>query len=65
MALLHNQSVVATGKIEQVQLEKQNVTDVGSGRECGLKLKLPALPAVGDILQSYREEIRKKKLIIA
>ncbi len=65
VALLHSQSVVATGKIEQVQLEKQNVADVGAGRECGLKLKLQVLPAVGDILQSYREEIRKKKLIIA
>ena len=63
--VLRQQTEVATGKIEQLQLNKENADEVNSGRECGMKLNLTASVAVGDTIQAYTEKIIPKKLTIS
>lgn len=48
--------------IEQLQEAKKAVPEVGSGRECGLKLHTSVPVEAGDVLEVYIHEVRKRKL---
>ncbi|MFA6198155.1 MAG: translation initiation factor IF-2 [Patescibacteria group bacterium] len=65
VAVLRQQVEIATGKIEQLQLNKEGVDEVNSGRECGMKLNLTAAVQAGDTIQAYTETTRLKKLILS
>ena len=60
-------SVLMTGKVSQVQQEKEDVTEANDGSECGIRFeavdsKNMADIAVGDILEIYQEEKLAKTL---
>ena len=64
--LLKKKAVIGEGKILKVQRGKENVRSVATGSECGLELNLKLsgtlLPAVGDIVEAYYIEQRRKAL---
>ncbi len=59
-----NNKLVGRAKVTQLQLDKKDVSEVNSGKECGLKLKSDCLIEIGDRLVANDEEFKKKKLII-
>jgi translation initiation factor IF-2 len=54
--------LIAQGRLLQLQLGKQNVSEVKSGQECGVKYQGKPVLAEGDILEAYKEEKVMKKL---
>lgn len=59
-------SVIFSGKITQLQHNKEDVPEVQQGRECGM-LFMPSSPqdtfiSVGDELLAYEEELKQKTL---
>lgn len=54
--------VVGTGKITQLQRNKDNTDEVGSGNECGVTFEGNIKVQVGDTLVAYSEESRKRTL---
>lgn len=53
---------VASGKITQLQMNKQNAKDVSSGNECGLKVEGVTTIAVGDQLVANIKKSKLRKL---
>lgn len=53
---------VGTGKIEELQQNKVEVDEVRVGKEFGVKAEVTAPIAVGDVLEVYDEEVKKKTL---
>jgi translation initiation factor IF-2 len=62
--ILRDKKEVGEGKIETLQSAKQNVKEVRMGSECGVKIRTKDEIKVGDVLDVYIEEEKKKKLII-
>ncbi len=62
--IVRQKEVIGQALITQLQIDKQAVSEVTSGRECGLKLKSDLAIEVGDRFNVYREETKQKKLII-
>lgn len=54
--------VVGKGKITQLQKNKENTDEVGSGNECGVTFEGNVKVQVGDTLIAYSEESRKRYL---
>ena len=54
--------IVGKGKITQLQQNKNNTDEVGSGNECGITFEGNVKIAEGDTLISYMEEERKRSL---
>jgi len=54
--------IVGTGKITQLQKNKENADEVGSGNECGVTFEGNVKIQVGDTLIAYSEESRKRTL---
>jgi translation initiation factor IF-2 len=54
--------IVGTGKITQLQKNKVNAEEVGSGNECGITFEGNLKLQVGDTLIAYSEESRKRSL---
>ncbi|MDD5566671.1 MAG: translation initiation factor IF-2 [Patescibacteria group bacterium] len=55
---------VGSGKIEQLQINKQGVAEAPAGREIGMKINSRQLIEVGDTIQAFSEEVKQKKLIL-
>lgn len=53
---------VATGKIEELQRNKQSANVVESGQEFGLRIETTGKVAEGDVLEIYTEEVKARKL---
>lgn len=51
---------VGTGKIEELQQSKVEVSEVKVGSEFGLKVKTSAAILVGDVLEVFDESVKKK-----
>ncbi len=51
------------GKIGQLQINKQDVSEAKSGTECGIRLEGRVGVAVGDILEIYQEIKKEKKIL--
>lgn len=53
---------IGTGKIEELQQSKVEVSEVRAASEFGLKVKTSAPIMVGDILEVFDESVKKKEL---
>ena len=54
--------IVGTGKMGNLQQNKENATEVSQGSECGLVYEGTIRVEVGDILVAYKEESRRRTL---
>ncbi len=54
--------ILGTGKMTNLQQNKQNADEVGQGNECGVVFEGNIKIAVGDTLVCYKEEERKRTL---
>lgn len=59
-----NGEILGTGKITSCQTGKQEVKEVPSGTECGLRFDGKTRIEVGDVLEFYTEESKAKKLVL-
>jgi len=55
-AVLRNNEFIASGKITEIKVGKQEVKDVVRGQEFGLKFEGQPVIEIGDILDIYREK---------
>lgn len=63
--VMRNGKPVATGKITQLQSNKQNTKDVTSGNECGMKVEGTTVIEVGDQLIGNIKVTKLRKLEVA
>ncbi|MBI3573182.1 MAG: translation initiation factor IF-2, partial [Candidatus Kerfeldbacteria bacterium] len=56
------EKIIATGKITQLQSNKQNVKEVASGNEAGLKIEGKPVMAVGDTIIASVAEVKERTL---
>jgi len=54
--ILHNNEIIGEGKISSLKREKENVNEVLSGHECGMKVESSVKAEEGDILEIYEIE---------
>jgi len=54
--------IVGSGKMTNLQQNKQNADEVNQGNECGVVFEGNVKIAVGDTLLCYREELKKRTL---
>ena len=54
--------LIAKGKLTQLQVAKQDVKEIKSGQECGVKYVGKPVIEEGDVLEAYKEEKVMKKL---
>ncbi|MFH0779881.1 MAG: hypothetical protein V1928_03410, partial [Parcubacteria group bacterium] len=62
VAVLRKDEFITSGKITAVQIGRQEVKDAMKDQECGLKFSGQPLIEVGDILDVYKEQEKKKTL---
>ena len=60
--ILRDQEFVGAGRIVQLQQNKKDTDEVGKDRECGLAFESKDLVEKGDILETYKEEKKKREL---
>ncbi|MBT4722750.1 GTP-binding protein, partial [Candidatus Falkowbacteria bacterium] len=61
-AVLRKDQFITSGKINKLQVGKEEIKDVVKGQECGLEFEGQALIEVGDVLDIYREREVEKGL---
>jgi translation initiation factor IF-2 len=62
--ILRAKEEVGGGTVENVQVGKQPVSEVRAGSECGVKLKTKDEIKENDVLEIYKEEEKKKRLVL-
>ena len=62
--ILRGDAVVGEGEILKLQIGKEAVKEVLAGKECGLEYKSKTKIEMGDVLESYSEETKTRKLKI-
>lgn len=62
--VLREKEIITEGFLEQLQINKKDVAEATEGSECGIKFIGKPVIEIGDILQIYKEEEKKKKLKI-
>jgi translation initiation factor IF-2 len=60
--IIRNEEKIGTGKIVQLQHNKQDMPEVEKGREAGLLMEGDAIVQEGDVLECYRTEHKKREL---
>ena len=60
--ILRQDKLIGAGKVIELQSNKQKITEVKTGSECGLKVETKAKIAEADILEFYRIEEKAKTL---
>jgi len=60
--VLRNENIIGKGKLLNLQQNKVNVDEVEDGKECGITFDGETKIKEGDILASYKEEVKKKSL---
>lgn len=60
--IIRNEEKIGTGKIIQLQHNKQDMAEVEKGREAGILFEGDAIIEDGDILECYRIERKKREL---
>jgi translation initiation factor IF-2 len=60
--IVRGEEKIGTGKIVQLQHNKQDIPEVEKGREAGLLFEGDAIVEEGDILECYRTEHKKREL---
>jgi translation initiation factor IF-2 len=59
--VVRNGEVLTTGTVTQLQSQKRDVKEVSAGAECGMKIEGSPVILVGDTLEFYTEQVRKKQ----
>lgn len=59
--IFRDKQLVGEGKIEELQQNKIEVSEVAIGREFGIKIKVNAPVKDGDVLEIYDESVKKKE----
>lgn len=60
--IIHSGDVIGKGKIISLQIEKNQVTEIKKGQECGLAVATKTIVKSGDLIEQYKlEEIVVKK----
>ena len=54
--------VIGTGRLANLQQNKKNTDEVGSGNECGLTIETPTKIQVGDTILSFQIEEKRRTL---
>lgn len=57
--------IIGLGKVTKLQSNKQSVNEVPSGSECGLQFEGKLKLIEGDVLETYKEEQKEKKLVLS
>lgn len=60
--ILREDKLLGTGKLTELQSNKQKITEVKTGSECGLKVTTKSKITEGDILEFYRLEEKARTL---
>ncbi len=60
--VLRNENIIGKGKLLNLQQNKIDVDEVKEGKECGITFDGETKIKEGDILLSYKEEVKKKTL---
>jgi translation initiation factor IF-2 len=60
--VMRGENIIGKGKLFNLQQNKVNVDEVTSGNECGITFDGETKIKEGDILISYKEEVKKKTL---
>jgi len=60
--IIRNEEKIGTGKIVQLQHNKQDMPEVEKGREAGILFEGDAIIEEGDVLECYRTEHKKREL---
>lgn len=60
--IMRNEEKIGTGKIIQLQHNKQDMAEVEKGREAGILFEGDAIIEEGDVLECYRIERKKREL---
>ena len=60
--IIRNEEKIGTGRIVQLQHNKQDAAEVEKGREAGILFEGEAIIEEGDVLQCYRIERKKREL---
>ncbi len=60
--VMRSDAVIGKGKLFNLQQNKVNVDEVASGNECGITFDGETKIKEGDVLVSYKEEVKKKSL---
>lgn len=60
--IIRNDAIIGKGNLSNLQENKINVPECASGKECGITFLGDVKIKEGDILVSYREEVKKKTL---
>ena len=62
LEIVRSDAFIGKGKLNNLQENKINVDEVASGKECGITFVGDSKIKEGDILISYKEEVKKKTL---
>jgi translation initiation factor IF-2 len=60
--VIRGENIIGHGKLFNLQQNKVNVDEVTSGNECGVTFDGETKIKEGDVLVSYKEEVKKKTL---
>jgi len=60
--IMRGENLIGTGKLVNLQQNKVNVNDVKQNHECGVTFEGETKIQAGDILVSYRQEVKKRTL---
>ena len=60
--VIRNEEKIASGKIVQLQHNKQDMNEVEKGREAGILFEGEPIIEEGDILEVYRIEKKRREL---
>ncbi|OGE76381.1 MAG: hypothetical protein A3C85_02080 [Candidatus Doudnabacteria bacterium RIFCSPHIGHO2_02_FULL_48_21] len=58
--IYRDKSPIGEGKIDELQQNKIEVSEVGQGKEFGLKIKVKTPVKAGDVLEIFDESVKKK-----
>jgi len=60
--IIRDNEIIGKGKVVQLQHNKQDVLEVEKGREAGVLFEGEPIIEEGDILEFYKEEMRRIEL---
>ncbi len=60
--IFRNKEFIGNGRIAQLQQNKKDTSEVGKDRECGIMFESKDLVDKDDILETYKEEKKKREL---
>jgi len=64
LRIMRGEDIIGEAMMLKLQANKQDVADVLKGQQCGIQYKGKTKPDVGDVLEVYTEEQKKRKLEI-